>query len=167
MPEAKLISRASSIRLGDSLEQVFPLFGPVKEKEWAEGWNPRMVLPSSESVGEHMVFQTEGGHGGDPDTATWIVSKYDPKRWAIEYTVFTRARIWWISVVCHAEGKDETEARIEYTYLGLDEEANRLNRAALDRMFRHDLQDWEHAINHYLRTGTRLDEGHHDHHRGR
>lgn len=165
MEEAKIISKASSIELEGGLEQVFPLFGPVREKEWAEGWNPRMVLPYPDLVEEHMVFQTESGHPEDPSPATWIVSKYDPDHWFIEYTVFTQARIWWISVECREEERAaRTSATIKYTYLGLDEEANRLNQTALERMFRQDLKDWEHAINHYLKTGTLLSHSHQLHH---
>ena len=163
MEKAKTISRASSIRLGGSLEQVFPLFGPIREKEWAEGWNPRMVRSYPDPIAEHMVFQTESDHPEAPNPATWIVSKYDPEHWSIEYTVFTQARIWWISVKCRDEGADGTIAHIEYTYLGLDEEAARLNQAALESMFHDDLKDWEHAINHYLKTGTALRHGHDRH----
>ena len=165
LEEAKINSKASSIKLEGGLQQVFPLFGPVKEKEWAEGWNPQMVLPYPDLVEEHMVFQTQSGHPEDPSPATWIVSKYDPDHWLIEYTVFTQARIWWISIKCLEEERAaRTNGTIKYTYLGLNEEANRLNQAALERMFRQDLKDWERAINHYLKTGTILSHSHHPHH---
>lgn len=165
MEEAKIISKSSSIKLDGDFQQVFPLFGPIKEKEWAEGWNPQMVLPYPDLLEEHMVFQTPSGHSEDPNPATWIVSKYDPDHWFIEYTVFTKARIWWISILCREEENAfRTNATIEYKYLGLNEEANRLNEEALARMFMHDLKDWEHALNHYLKTGTRLSHGHDPHH---
>ena len=35
--ESKRISRTSIITLNAPLEKVFPLFGPIKEKEWADG----------------------------------------------------------------------------------------------------------------------------------
>jgi hypothetical protein len=166
LEEAKIISKASSIKLDGGPQQVFPLFGPIKEKEWAEGWNPQMVLSYPDLIEEHMVFQTPSGHPEDPDPATWIVSKYDPDHWFIEYTVFNEARLWWISINCLEEERAATtSATIKYTYLGLNEEANRLNQSALEGMFRQDLKDWEHAINHYLKTGTILSHSHHPHHR--
>ena len=164
MTEAKIVSESRNIELDGSLEQVFPLFGPIMEKKWAEGWNPQMVLPYEELVEEHMVFLTPSGHPEDPGPATWIVSKYDPDQWFIEYTVFTQGRLWWISIQCRkAESPERTLATIRYTYLGLTEEASRLNDSASERMFRHDLSDWERAINHYLQTGTALSHGHHAH----
>jgi len=45
---------------------------------------------------------------------------------------------------------------ITYTYVGLNDLGNRLNAHALESMFKHNLKDWELAINHYLETGSRL-----------
>ena len=165
LEEARIITKTSTIKLEGGLQRVFALFGPLGEKEWAEGWDPQMVLPYPNPIEEHMVFQTPSGHSEDSGTATWIVSKHDPDRWFIEYTVFTQGRIWWISIKCVEEERDSrTSATIKYTYLGLNEEANLLNQSALERMFRQDLIDWEHAINHYLMTGTILSHSHHPHH---
>jgi hypothetical protein len=43
MNPAKRISRSSTITLNAPLEKVFPLFGPIKEMEWAEGWQPEIM----------------------------------------------------------------------------------------------------------------------------
>ena len=157
MEETRIVARASTITLDGALARVFPLFGPIKEKVWAEGWNPVILVGDPGRVEEHMVFRTQSGHSEDAGQATWIVSKYDPEISLIEYTVFTQERIWWICIECRAREADEsTDAFIKYTYLGLNEQASRYNDEALERMFRHDLKDWEMAINHYLRTGTQL-----------
>lgn len=157
----KVVSKTSTIKLNGTLAQVFPLFGPVREQEWAEGWQPRMLLPYSEDVQEHMVFQTESHDRHNPFTSTWIVSRYDPIEAFIEYTVFTDDRIWWIAIKCHQdETSATTNATITYTYLDLTEQANHLNEVVLETMFRHDLKDWEKAINHYLQTGTQLRHSH-------
>lgn len=41
--ESARISRTSTITLNGPLGEVFPLFGPVREKEWAAGWEPRVL----------------------------------------------------------------------------------------------------------------------------
>jgi hypothetical protein len=157
----RIISRANNITLEAALNRVFPLFGPIAEMEWAEDWRPQLLHGDPSHVEEHMVFQTQSGHPQDPGQATWIVSKYEQQTALIEYTVFTEARIWWISVKCRPlEGNEATEATIEYTYLGLNERASKINEEAMEGIFRNDLADWQAAINHYLRTGTLL---HHDH----
>src|SRR5258706_16458471 len=43
--EAKAITHRGLIRLAAPVERVFPLFGPVREKLWAPGWNPQIVYP--------------------------------------------------------------------------------------------------------------------------
>lgn len=48
MNSAKRISRTSTITLNSSLETVFPLFGPVKEMEWAEGWQPEIIYSQAD-----------------------------------------------------------------------------------------------------------------------
>ena len=150
------ISRTSVIILNASLKKVFPLFGPIKEKEWAAGWEPQVLYATTDSE-EHMVFKTRSHHGQEPDS-TWTVSNYRPDQAFIEYTVFAPERIWWITIEC-SEGKAEetTEAKITYTYTGLTESGNVMNEKALATMYRHDLKDWEAAINHYLETGKRLE----------
>ena len=140
------------------LSKVFPLFGPIREKEWAAGWNPQLIYSSSDLVEEHMVFRTQSPHRGEPDY-TWIISRYNPAQSFIEYTVFTSERLWWITIQCR-EGltAETTEAEITYMYTGLTENGNAINARALETMYHQDLKDWEVSINYYLRTGERLEQ---------
>ena len=157
--ESQRISKTSIITLNAPLSKVFPLFGPIREKEWAAGWNPQLIYSITNFVEEHMVFRTQSSHGHEPDY-TWIISRYNPDQSFIEYTVFTHERLWWITIQCH-EGitGDTTEAEITYTYTGLTEKGNAINARALDMMYHQDLMDWEESINHYLKTGERLEHG--------
>lgn len=146
----KIISRTSTIRLNGSLDDVFPLFGPVREQEWEPHWRPRFALPYSEPAQEHMVFQTVG-HDPPHPTYTWVLSKLQPTQGLIEYTVFADARVWWITIQCQQKAPEpSTDASVTYTYLGMSDEANVANERALESMFRHELKDWEAAINGYL-----------------
>jgi hypothetical protein len=56
MFKAEKISREATIRLNGNFEQVFPLFGPVREKDWADGWDPQILLSEADNIEEHMVF---------------------------------------------------------------------------------------------------------------
>lgn len=156
--KSKRISRTGFLTLNAPLSQVFPLFGPIRERDCAAGWDPQILYAISDVVEEHMVFKTppHTGHG-EPDY-TWIVSKYLPAQAFIEYTVLTPDRIWWITIQC-CEGilSQTTAAEISYTYTGLTDMGNTINENALHLMYAHDLKDWEEAINHYLDTGERLE----------
>jgi len=155
--KSQRISKTSVITLNAPLSKVFPLFGPIREKEWAAGWNPQLIYSITGLVEEHMVFRTQSHHKHEPDY-TWILSRYVPDQAFIEYTVFTSERLWWITIQCR-EGSiaDTTEAEITYTYTGLTENGNAINARALEAMYHQDLKDWEVAINHYLKTGEQLE----------
>ena len=151
-----LTERTTAIRLEGDVARVFPLFGPLREREWAEGWNPRVVWPTNKVIQERMVFLVRSPHGDGRDTM-WVVSRYDEDQAVIEYTVFEPERVHWILIRCRpAEDGKGTRATVTYTYAGTSEPACHRNARALATMYRNDLKDWESAINHYLRTGKRL-----------
>ena len=148
MFSAERISRSSTFPLRGRIEVVFPLFGPVLEKKWAEGWDPDIIFPAGGILEKGMVFKTRGNSDGE-DHYTWIVSALDTRDYLVEYTVFTPCRVWVISVRCRAF-EDGTMVSVQYTYTATSEAGNELNRKALREMFVHDLRDWQEAINYYL-----------------
>ena len=154
---SKRISKTSAIILDAPISKVFPLFGPVKEKEWSIGWKPQMIYPATGNVEEHMVFKTAPHAGHNEPDYTWVVSKYQPAQALIEYTVFTPERVWWITIQCREEVSNRTTAEITYTYSGLTNLGNAIDEKALQAMYARDLKDWEMAIVHYLKTGKKLE----------
>lgn len=152
--KSERITRSASIRLEGSIEDVFPLFGPVREKDWADGWDPEIIFSETNLVEQHMVFRTLSTNP-DEKYFRWVITQYFPDQHTIEYTVSTENRVWCINVKC-SQHSSETLATISYTYIGLTPEGNRLNREALLKMYAHDLRDWEEAINYYLQCGKRL-----------
>jgi hypothetical protein len=152
---SKRFSKTASITLHGKPDKVFPLFGPVEEKKWAEGWNPEIIYSKSSLLEEHMVFKTSPHFQGEGDY-TWTVSKYIPSAKLIEYTVSTPQRIWFITIQCADHGNGTTDAQITYTFTGMSENGNDQNKKALARMYHADLKDWEEAINYYLKTGKMM-----------
>jgi hypothetical protein len=155
-PDAKLvqrISKSASIILKAPIQTVFPLFGPIQEQLWADGWEPEILYETPE-VEMHMIFRTKSAF---PDEAfyTWAITHYSTVDWKIEYTVYAVDRIWFITVVCEPMSS-ETRAYVTYAYTGFTPEAQHKNQESLKRMFADDLRDWEEAINHYLKTGKKL-----------
>ncbi len=154
---AQRISQTRRIHLNGSLRTVFPLFGPITEKLWVNGWNPEIVFLDKDEIAEHMIFRTPPRFEKEPPY-TWILSKYLPEQSLVEYTVFTPERLWTITVKCEEEAAPEsTLAEITYTFTGLSEPGNALNEKALHAMYANDLKDWEEAINHYLKRGKMLE----------
>lgn len=147
------ISKTASFLVDGKLEDVFPLFGPIKEKLWAEGWEPEVIFSNGALVEEHMIFKTRVA---TPEKYyTWVVTQFREDEHLVEYTVSTPNRIWFIRVKCEAEDV-RTKATVAYSYTGLNKEGNDLNRSALAKMYSSDLKDWQDAINYYLRHGSML-----------
>ena len=154
---SKMISNTASIVLDAPLQEVFPLFGPIEERKWADGWNPEVVFSETATADERMVFRPRMDHDSRPTESLWVVSKYSAKDAVIEYTIFAPGRMGWIAVRCasHAGGT-QTRATVAYSFLGLTEAGRAANTKALNRIFADNLKDWEVAINHYLKTGECL-----------
>ena len=150
---AERIKKSASLVINGNIRNVFPLFGPVREAEWEAGWEPEIIYSENGLVEERMIFQSPG-HLGE-GKYTWVITQFDPEKKLIEYTVSAITRIWFVRVICEEVG-DKTRATVSYTYTGLTEEGNRMNKQALEKMFAHNLKDWEEAINYYLKTGKQL-----------
>lgn len=149
------IQRSATIHLNASISSAFPLFGPVREKDWAYGWNPEIIYPQNTLVEKHMVFRTQGGLHGSPEAYTWVIVNYEPSRGMIEYIVSASERFWFITVSCVA-AESGTDVTVTYSYTGLTEEGIRRNELAIAHMYASELKDWEEALNHYITTGKQL-----------
>ncbi len=148
------ISKTASFTVRDSIDKAFPLFGPIREKEWAAGWEPEIIFSESPEVEERMMFKTSSSH--HDEEFIWTITQFRPQDYLIEYTVSAAERIWFIRVQCQPTETHTTKVTVSYTYTGLSLPGNIKNKEALDKMFAHNLIDWEQSINYYLLTGEQL-----------
>lgn len=144
------ISKSATINIQGQTRDVFPLFGAIREKDWADGWDPEVVYSESGDIEQGMIFRTRSREGSG--VFTWVASQYHPEEQLVEYTVSAQGRIWFILVECKEENS-LTRATITYTYTALTREGHEKNVKALNAMYARELKDWEEAINHYLSTG--------------
>jgi hypothetical protein len=152
--KAERVERTATFTVNAPVDVAFPLFGPIKEKLWASGWEPEIVYSITNDVELQMIFKTKSSLG-EPESYLWVINQYRPDEFLVEYTVSTTQRIWFITVKCDPEDAF-TQVTVTYSYTGLTEEGNQLNRTALERMYAHNLTDWAEAINFYLKTGKQL-----------
>ena len=63
---AMIEQRAQSFTIGlnGSVADVTPLFGPVREAEWAPDWSPRFIHPAQGAQREGVVFTTTSATAG-------------------------------------------------------------------------------------------------------
>jgi hypothetical protein len=136
-------------------EQVFPLLCPVREADWVPGWEYRLIYSESGLAEAGCVFVTPNQDGSE---TTWMVTEYDSAKsriafvWILPGLVAAQIAIW-----LKEDSVGTTTAHIGYTYTGLSAEGNREVERYDQEWFRHKMQSWEAAINHYLKTGKRID----------
>lgn len=152
---AKRISQSATMKLYGTIEEVFPLFGPIREMDWEPGWSPKVIYPKDQLVEEHMIFTSPGRFEGEA-LYTWMITQYYPEQYMIEYTVSTSDRVWTIRVKCLSQ-EGNTLATVTYTYTGLNNRGNDLNEIALKNMYERNLEDWAEALNYYLETGRAIE----------
>jgi hypothetical protein len=128
----------------------------VLEAQWVPGWQYRLIYSESGVAEYSCVFVTPNEDGTE---TTWIVTDYGPASFRIGFAWVNpglmAARIT-ISLSRNAAG--HTTALIQYVYTGLSAEGNLEVEGYDQKWFRHKMQHWEAAINHYLQTGKRIEE---------
>ena len=145
------ISKTASFMVNSKIDQVFSLYGAFEERKWAPGWEPVLIYPEKEVIEEGTTFKTELKNDDSlEDSFLWIVTKYSPEDYLIQYLVSTDNRFWTITVSCEDIGSSKTKTTVTYTYTSLNQLGNDLNQTSLEKMFENDLQDWGDLINQYL-----------------
>lgn len=136
-------------------ETAFPLLCPVREVEWLEGWNSRVIHAPSGLAETNGVYASL--HPGESDTI-WMITQKDERRHTIEFVYFVPgARVTRLNIAVHpAEGKN-SRVEITYVYTGISESGNReiAEHCAEDR-FILQMRHWEASMNHFLETGKLL-----------
>lgn len=135
-------------------EKVFPLLCPVREYDWLDGWQAKIIHSESGLVEENCVFTTP--HHGEMETV-WHVTKHDPENFEVAFVRVTPGEnVVRIQIKLVPEGDAATQSRISYQYTALNEAQNEHIRENLPAEFAESMNWWERALNHYLDTGEML-----------
>ena len=148
-------TQAFTIRLNGSVAEVTPLFGPVREVEWAPDWSPHFIYPAEGVQREGAVFTTASAHGGD---RLWLLTTYDVANGRVDYVVVTPAfAANEIRIRVVPDGEQHCKATITYRRSALATEGNE-EVAKLDAHWAAEQRiHWETAINQALSKGATHD----------
>ena len=134
-----------------SAERVFPLLCPVRETEWAAGWEPTLVISASGRVERDCVFTTAAGAG----EAIWYVTRHEPHRWFLEMLKITPSvTACRLQIQLHP-GDSACAAEVTYTHTSLGPEGDAFVAAFTAEHYAGFMQTWERELNHFLATGRR------------
>jgi hypothetical protein len=144
-------TQSFTIRLNGSVGDVTPLFGPVREAEWAQDWSPHFIYPAQGVQREGAVFTTTSGHG---NARLWLLTTYDVRNGRVEYVVMTPVfTATEIKIRIVPDGEQHCKATITYRRSALRPEGNQ-EVAKLDAHWAEEQQvHWETAINEVLAKG--------------
>src|SRR5215468_7001743 len=141
-------TQSFTIVLKGSVTDVTPLFGPLREAEWAPSWTPRFIHPSEGAQQEGAVFTTTSDNGKE---RLWLLTTYDVKRGRVEYVFVTPGfTANEIKMQVLPVGEKQCKATITYRHSALVPEGNQ-EVAKLDTHWgERQSAHWETAINAVL-----------------
>ncbi|HEY7358321.1 MAG TPA: hypothetical protein VH590_17695 [Ktedonobacterales bacterium] len=150
---AQRVALSQTIHLSAPSGQVFPLFEPIGEQAWAEGWEPHMLFPADGVAEAGAVFTT--GHPPEGESI-WTLTAYDPARLHLAYLRVTPGlHVAYIEIQCGDAQDGTTRATVTYTLTSLSAAGNdRL--AHFSARYQEEMAAWERAINFYLAHGHAL-----------
>jgi hypothetical protein len=153
MPVVEQRTQSFTILLNGSVADVTPLFGPVREAEWAPDWAPRFIYPAHRAQREGVVFTTTSADGRD---RLWMLTTYDVRNGQVEYVVITPAfTANEIKIRVVPVGEQHCKATITYRRSSLTPQGNE-EVVKLDAHWAEEQRiHWETAINKALaKDGT-------------
>lgn len=138
--------RSYTQRLDAPPEAVFPLLCPVRECEWVEGWDPRLVISASGLAELDCVFVT----GPAEDEATWVVTEYEPPE-RIGFVKLTPGKtLARISIELAPEAEARTRAQVTYGYTALSQKGREVVDGFTEKHYTEFMKEWEGALNGFL-----------------
>jgi hypothetical protein len=134
-------------------DRVFPLLCPVRETEWAQGWEPKTVISESGLMEQGCLFVTP-----DEDAeAVWITVRHDPQAHYLELLkVVPDHTVCRFEITLTPEAEGRSAAGIAYTCTALGPAGDAFLDGFTGAWYREFMEHWETALNHYLEHGTML-----------
>lgn len=135
-------------------DRVFPLLCPVRETDWIPGWDPQLVV-SNTGVMEHDCIFVEPA---TPNDAIWIVTSYDPNRFVEMYRTVPGVTVSKFSIKLEATQDNATSAFVTYEHTAIGDEGEKIVDGFTADSFAEFMSHFDAAINHYLTTGSKIDD---------
>lgn len=136
-------------------ERVFPLLCPVRERDWLEGWEARMVHSASGVAEPGCVFTTPDLDGGlDGAEWIWVVSRHEASQ-AVQFVVHAPgSHVTVLDIQLETE-EGGTRAAWTYTLTALDPGREAFHREYMAATPAR-LVGLEARLAHFLRAGCCL-----------
>jgi hypothetical protein len=127
------------------VDAAWPLFGALRERDWAPDWHPEFVWPEMAADQPGMVFKIAGGE----TTAVWVNTAFDRTANRAQYVYFIPDTLVTLITLTLTQAGSSTRVEVTYERTALTEQANELvcQLAARDRLAG---PEWSAQIDRYL-----------------
>lgn len=141
------VERSYTQKLLGKPDTIFPLLCPVREAEWAEGWDPRAVFTKSGFAERDCVFTT-----GDQDPhSIWIITSFDLNNHRLEIVKVTPGMtVGRIEIKLSENDAGGTDAEVCYMYTAISSEGESFVRDYSEEFFQGFMKLTESALNDFL-----------------
>lgn len=143
------IKYSAGFEIGRPVEQVFPLFTPEGEKLWTPGWDYEDVRGASEPA-EDAVFLTHG-HDHAAAQAIWLVKRYEPQNYYVQYyKVEPGDKVGIVTVQCAGQTPDETHVEVTYEYVALSQKGRAFIESFTRESYETFIAKWAELLGSYF-----------------
>ena len=141
------VERTYVQKLRGKPEDIFPLLCPVREKEWAAGWDPLQVYTRSGFAETDCVFTT----GEGKPEAVWVITNFDSVNYELEIVKVTPCMtVGRINIRLSKNDAGDTDAEIVYMYTAISSDGEKFVRGYSEEFFDKFMKFSESALNGFL-----------------
>ena len=147
------IKHSAGFDIAQPVEQVFPLFSPEGEKAWVPGWDYENVMGTT-VLSEDYVFLTRG-HDHATSTAIWLVKRYVPETWLIQfYRVEPTDKIAVVTVQCSKTSERMTHVDVTYEYIALSDVGRKFIDSFAAKPYARFIDEWKNLLLQYFESAN-------------
>jgi hypothetical protein len=141
-------------------DEIFPLYCPVRELDWAPGWRPDWVISESGVAEQGCVFQTPGDDSHHDESATWVITRHRPDTHEVEmFKVIPQHTLTKLQISLEPGSNGDTRATVAYEYTAFGPTGQSALDECSQEWYENLMLHWEKAMNHYLATGQLISQG--------
>ena len=139
--------------LNAPLNEALPMFGPIREAEWAKGWAPTFLHPRAGAQREGTVFATFDEQRGH---AVWVLTDLDEAAGRVGYVLYSHEHVLMeIKVRLAPTSERTTRATVMYRRTALSPAANAYVSGFTSAWEEEQQAYWEGNINAALEKARR------------
>jgi len=145
----KRIKHSANFNINAPADQLFPLFSAEGEKLWVPGWDYENIMNSTRPS-EDYVFITKN-HDHASTSAIWIVKKYEPQKYNIQfYKIEPDDKIGIITVKCIKIDNLNTNVEVVYEYVGLSKNGEKFIEGFTAEKYEEFIGEWNILLKKYF-----------------